>query len=354
MQALIVAVVAGVGLSLAASGCGNDAGVPTGSAPVGAPLAAAKGAAAGAGDVVATVDGTPITLGALEAQVKPQLVEVDNQRFEVLSEGLDQMISEALIEKEAKARGVSPEALMEADVASKLATPTDAEIQKVYDANKAQLGNATLDQVKDRIVQYLQGQQEGELQEKLIAGLREKYKTTVSLKPPKVEVADGGAPSMGPANAPVTIIEFSDYECAFCKRVEPTVQQVVAAYPDKVRLVYRHYPLPFHKDARPAAEASACANAQGKFWEYHKKVFGASSLSVDSLKKIAGETGLDQAKFDACLSNKEMAAIVDKDVADASAVGVRGTPAFFINGRMISGAQPFDKFKVIIDEELAG
>jgi protein-disulfide isomerase len=304
-------------------------------------------------ETVATVDGTPITREALEAEVKPQLIEIDNQRFEVLSEGLDGMIAEKLVEKEAKARGLTPEKLMEQEVSSKLSSPSDEEIQKVYDANKAQLGNQTLDQVKDRIVQYLQGQQESELQGKLITDLRNKYKTTVALKPPKVEVSDGGAPSQGPANAPVTIIEFSDYECPFCKRAEPTVKQVMDAYKGKVRLVYRHYPLPFHANAKPAAQASACANLQGKFWEYHAKVFEASSLTSDSLKSIAGTAGLDQAKFDACLSGNETAGVVDKDMADATAVGVRGTPAFFINGRMISGAQPFEKFKEIIDDELS-
>ncbi|HWP64587.1 MAG TPA: thioredoxin domain-containing protein [Candidatus Limnocylindria bacterium] len=308
---------------------------------------------AGGSEVVATVDGTPITRAALEAEVKPQLIEIDNQRYEVLAEGLEGMIAEALVEKEAKTRGVSADQLIQQEVTAKLSAPSDADIQKVYDANKAQLGGATLEQVKDRIVQYLQGQQEAELQQQFITGLRDKYKTTVALKPPKVEVADGGAPSRGPANAPVTIIEFSDYECPFCKRAEPTVEQVVAAYPDKVRLVYRHYPLPFHKNARPAAEAAMCANAQGKFWEYHEKLWEAPALDEATLKKVAGEIGLDQAKFDACLANKEGAAQVDKDMADASAVGVRGTPAFFINGRMLSGAQPFDKFKVIIEEELA-
>jgi protein-disulfide isomerase len=350
MQAFIVAVVAGVGLALASAGCASDSGSQGG----GSTPTKAAAPVAGGNDVVATVDGAPITRAALEAQVKSQLVEVDNQRYEVLSEGLDGMIAEALIAKEAASRGVTPEALLEQDVASKVTPPTDAKIQEVYDANKAQLGNATLDQVKDRIVQYLDGQQEGELQEKLLVSLRQKYKTTVALKPPTIEVGDGGAPSRGPADAPVTIITFSDYECPFCKRAEPTVLQVMKAYPDKVRLVHRQYPLPFHKQARPAAEAALCANAQGKFWEYHEKVFTAASLDDASLKTIAGEVGLDQAKYDACVSSKEMAKAIDKDVADASAVGVRGTPAFFINGRMISGAQPFEKFQVIIDEELAG
>jgi protein-disulfide isomerase len=304
-------------------------------------------------ETVATVDGTPITREQLEAAIKPQLIEIDNQRYEALSEGLDGMIAEQLVEKEAKARGVTPEALLETEVTSKVPAPSDEEIQKIYDANKAQLGNQTLDQVKERIVQYMKGQQEAELQGEFIEGLRQKYKVTVALEPPKVVVSDGGAPSRGPANAPITIIEFSDYECPFCKKAEPTVKQVMEAYPDKVRLVYRHYPLPFHQNARPAAIASACANLQGKFWEYHEKVFAAPSLTADSLKKVAGEVGLDQAKFDACLDNGETASVVDKDVEDASAVGVRGTPAFFVNGRMLSGAQPFERFKTIIDEELA-
>jgi protein-disulfide isomerase len=353
MRAFIFVAVAGAGLAFATAGCGGEP-ASSGSAAPAKPKASAATAAAGAGDVVATVDGTPITRGELETQVKSQLVEIDNQRYEVLSEGLDGMVSQALLEKEAKARGITPDALIQQEVTSKLSTPSDADIQKVYDANKAQLGGATLDQVKDRIVQYLQGQQESELQEKFIGGLRSKYKTTIALKPPKIEVAEGESPSRGPANAPVTIIEFSDYECPFCKRAEPTVEQVVATYPDKVRLVYRNYPLPFHKSARPAAEAAMCAKAQGKFWEYHEKVFAAPSLDEASLKQIAGDIGLDQAQFDACFANKEGSKAIEQDIADATAVGVRGTPAFFINGRMISGAQPFEKFKVIIDEEIAG
>ena len=131
------------------------------------------------------------------------------------------------------------------------------------------------------------------------------------------------------------------------------MQQVLKTYGDKVRFVYRHYPLEFHANARPAAEAAACAAGQGKFWEYHDKVFASADLSETKLKAIAGEIGLDQGKFDECLAKKEFKAQVDEDMAAASAVGVTGTPAFFINGRMLSGAQPFEKFKEIIDEELA-
>jgi protein-disulfide isomerase len=129
---------------------------------------------------------------------------------------------------------------------------------------------------------------------------------------------------------------------------------VVDTYGDKVRVVFRDYPLPFHPQARPAAEAAACAHDQGKFWEYNKKLFAnQSALADENLKTYAKDLGLDTAKFDECFAKKQFTANIDKDLADGVAAGVNGTPAFFINGRSLSGAQPFEKFKEIIDEELA-
>jgi len=304
-------------------------------------------------ETVATIGDVTITREQLEKHVKPKLIEVENQKFEVLSEGLDELVSEQLVEIEAKAKGVTTEQLIATEITGKVADPTDAEIQKVYDDNKAQLQGQTLEQVKPRIVDYLKQQKVAERQQAYIDELKGKHKTTVALKAPRIEVSTGGRPVRGGEKATVTIVEFSDYECPFCKRAEPTVQQVLKTYGDKVRFVYRHYPLEFHAKARPAAEAAECANAQGKFWEFHDKVFASADLSETKLKAIAGEIGLDQAKFDECLAKKGGKDAVDKDMADASSVGVTGTPAFFINGRMISGAQPFEKFKEIIDQELA-
>jgi protein-disulfide isomerase len=306
-----------------------------------------------AAEPVATVAGTPISREDLEKHVKPKLVEIENQRYEALSEGLDEMISEQLFEKEAKSRNVTVEQLEATEITAKVPDPSDAEVQKVYDENKSQLGNQTLDQVKPRIVEFLKQQKGGERQQAYVDELKAKYKTTVSLKPPVVEVSAAGRPARGPDKAPVTIIAFSDYQCPYCKRAHTTVEEVMKTYGDKVKLVYRDYPLPFHENARPAAEAAACANAQGKFWEYHEKLWGASDLSTEKLKAMAGEIGLDQKKFDECLAKQEFKAVIDKDIADGASVGVSGTPAFFINGRMLSGAQPFEKFKEVIDEELA-
>ncbi len=170
----------------------------------------------------------------------------------------------------------------------------------------------------------------------------------------RVQVSIDDDPSIGPSNASITIIEFSDYQCPFCARAEPTIKQVLEKYKDKVLFVYRDFPLSFHQYAQKAAEASECADEQGKFWQYHDKLFeNQGALDADSLKKYAKDLGLDTTKFNACLDSGKMAAEVNADFADGQNAGVSGTPAFYINGIELSGAQPFSEFQKIIDKELS-
>jgi protein-disulfide isomerase len=318
-------------------------------------LTAAIGAHAADSDTVATIGTTKITRGQLEKHVAPQLVEVENQRYEALKNGLDELVANELVNLEAKARNTTPEALVKAEVTDKATPPTDAEVQAVYDQAKDQLGGQTLEQIKPQIVQYIMQSKVQERRSEFIGELKQKHKATIALKPPIVQVETAGRPEKGGgAKAPVTIITFSDYECPFCKRGEDTVAKVMSTYGDKIRLVFRDYPLPMHSNARPAAEAANCAHQQGKFWEYHDKLFNnQSKLQESDFKAYAKELGLDEAKFAKCLSEKPYTAAIDKDLADGAKVGVSGTPAFFINGRMLSGAQPFEAFKEIIDDELA-
>jgi protein-disulfide isomerase len=314
-------------------------------------LATAAGMARAADDVAATVGSTTISKADLEKHVKPRLIEIDNERFEALKEGLDDMVADELFKQEAKARSISPEQLEATEITAKAGEPTDAEIQQVYDANKAQLQGQTLDAVKPRIVEFLKEQKAAARKEAFINELKSKYKTVVNLKAPVVEVSTGGRPEKGPKNAPITMIVFSDYECPFCRRAETTVEQVLKTYEGKIKYVFRDYPLPFHSKAKPAAVAANCAIPQGKFFEYNQKLF-VTDLSPENYKKIAGDLGMDQKKFDECVAKNDEKSI-EQDLADGAAVGVNGTPAFFINGRMLSGAQPFEAFKVIIDEEVA-
>jgi protein-disulfide isomerase len=161
-------------------------------------------------------------------------------------------------------------------------------------------------------------------------------------------------PSLGPASAKVTVVEFSDFQCPYCSKAAATVHQVREAYGDKVRLVFKHHPLPFHKDAPLAHQAAAEANAQGRFWELHDRLFAnQKSLQRADLEASAQSLGLDMARFRAALDSSVHKAHIDADATQAVELGASGTPAFFINGRFLSGAQPFDVFKTAIDEELA-
>src|SRR5918996_823668 len=169
----------------------------------------------------------------------------------------------------------------------------------------------------------------------------------------KVEVP-ADSPIMGPKHAKVTLVEWSDFECPFCGRVSPTLEEIKKTYGKDVRVVFRHQPLPFHANAKLAAEASMAANEQGKFWPYHDKLF-ANQRALDraSLEKYAQELGLNVAKFKSALDSGKFRAKVEADAAAGSAVGANGTPTFHINGRELVGAQPFPAFKAVIDEEIA-
>jgi protein-disulfide isomerase len=172
--------------------------------------------------------------------------------------------------------------------------------------------------------------------------------------PDKVyEVAAGKSPAKGPANASVTIVEFSDFQCPYCSRVGPTLQKVLDDYPKDVRVVYKHYPLSFHKQALPAAKASAAAGRQDKFWEMHDLLFkNQRELNEAAFKGYAQQLGLDVAQFEKDYASPGVAEEVEADMALARTLGVTGTPGFFVNGRFLSGAQPYSAFKTKIDAEL--
>jgi protein-disulfide isomerase len=304
---------------------------------------------------LATVGKKTVDRAQVEKQVKAQLIEIERQRYEVIKSGLDQLIGEALFAQEAAARGMTVEQLQQTEIVDKIKQPTEAEIQKVYEDNKDDLGDTPMAEVKAQISEFLIRKASQERMQVVIAELKKKYPTKISLKGPVVEISIGSTPAKGNPKAPVTIIEFSDYECPFCRRVEPTVLEVLKVYgPDKVRFAYRNYPLAMHPNARPAAEAAGCAADQGKFWEYHEKLMAATDLSAAHLQAVAGEVGLDKKKFEECVAAQKFKDAVEKDLKAGEEAGISGTPAFFINGRMIDGAQPIEKFKEIIDEELAG
>lgn len=306
-----------------------------------------------ADEPLAVVGDQSITRAQVEARVKPQLFEIENTRYETLRQGLDELLGDLLMEREAKARGISVAELEKLEITDKTPEPSDARINELLEQNRDKLGDATPESVKPQLVAYVRTQYAQARRAAFIDELRQKYKAKILLRPPTIEVGTGSVPPRGSAKAPVTIVEFADYQCPYCKRAAGTVNRVLDTYGDQVRFAFRDFPLSMHPNALPAAEAAHCAGAQGKFWEYHDKLFASSDLSAAQLQAFADELGLDRAKFDECVANNTFGKAIDDDVAAGNDLGISGTPVFYVNGRLLDGAQPFEKFKEVIDEELS-
>ena len=302
--------------------------------------------------VIATINGKAITDAEVFAQSEAEFQALEREQekalHELLEAKLQQLIETRLLEAEAKATGSTSEQIL---AGIKPAEVTDADVDTFYEENKAQI-NQPKDVIAEKIREYLTQKRQSEERATFMKGLEAKYKVVMSLDPLRVEVAATG-PSVGPANAPVTIVEFTDFECPFCSRVVPSLDQVRAKYGDKVRLVFRQFPLSFHPHAQKAAEASLCAHEQGKFRELHDAMFqNQKQLEVSTLKTKAAGLGMNAEKFNTCLDSGKFASQVEADMLEGQAAGVSGTPAMFINGRLVSGAVPFEDIAKVIDDEL--
>ncbi len=310
------------------------------------------------GQVLARVNGKTITAADVHAQASDQFDQLEREylqrRHEILESELKKVVQDRLLDAEAAARGVSKDKLL-AEI--KPAEVTDADADAFYEKNKARIPPQTSkESVMPQIKAYLAQNGQQDARDKYFKTLEAKYKVDMLLQPMRVNVAANGFPARGPAAAPVTIVEFSDFQCPFCSRITPTLEQVVSKYGNKVRLVFRQFPLPMHPNAAKAAEASLCANEQGKFWEMHDAMFkDQAGLAVDGLKsKAAGIAGINAASFNSCLDSGKETPAVQSDMKAGTKAGVNGTPAMFINGRFISGVVSADDLSKVIDEELKG
>jgi len=313
-----------------------------------------KTATTGSASVAAKVGETTISLQDVDAKAASNLMKVRQQEYEFRQAALDDMINDQLFEREAKAKGVAKDDLVKTEISSKVSEPTQPEIDSYYEQNKARMGGQTKEQIGPQIAAMLKSQKMSGVQQDYLKSLRAKYGVKVMLEPPRVQVAADDDPSRGgPADAPITIVEFSDFQCPFCSRAEGVVDEVMKKYGNKVHLVYRDYPLSFHPFAEKAAIASECAKDQGKYWEMHNAMFGnQSKLAVPDLVETAGGLGMDKDKFKTCLDSDKVKSEVQHDFQDGQKYGVTGTPTFFINGIMIVGARGVESFSEIIDREL--
>jgi protein-disulfide isomerase len=276
--------------------------------------------------------------------------QVDRRKVE--ADALRELIEQQLLEGEAKKRGITVEALLEAEVTKKIPEPTEGAIQNVYERAKDQV-ELPLAELKPRIVAFLKSRETEKRRGELIDGLRAPAAVKESLPPmnlPAIDIPEGNGGVQGPADAPVKIVIFSDFECPYCARMVPAVNEILKKYPGKIRVAFRDFPLDFHANARKAAEASRCANDLGKFWAYHDRLFEQQDkLGEKDLLEHAKALQLDVAAFEKCLQSGKHKDSVERDYKDGGGLGVTGTPAAFINGMMLSGAQPLSAFTSIID-----
>ena len=302
--------------------------------------------------VVARYQGKTLRLSDVDREARTSIVKAQVTIDQARHKALDSMIFDDLVGREARAAGMDSEVWLEREVDDKIAPVTDAEARAFFAENPPR-GNASFSSMKDRVVTYMERERLAERRNEVAETLEVRHGVVVTLEPLRIDVSPDDDPHKGPAEAPVTIIEFADFQCGFCARSRETTQEVLEAYPQRVRFVYRDFPIEKHPRASQMAQAANCAREQNRYWGMYDLLFDNIRDTEDSdLKGHARSLGLDMTAFETCYNSGRHAEEVAKDVADGKAAGVSGTPAFFINGRMISGAQPFEAFEAIIDDEL--
>ena len=322
-------------------------------------FSAAMACAQSDSEVVGRVGDRPVTMADLDEAWRTNdaasRIRMLQELYDTRRRTLDVVIGDMLIDREAVANGVSRDALLAQELPSRTLPVTDEDIALLYGQNQNSFGGRTLEDMRPEIRAFLDQQRPTQALRAYMNDLRAAADDVeIDLEPPRTVIpVDADDPVFGPPGAAVEIIEFSDFQCPFCQRLTATLEQLKAEYGSDIRLVFKDYPLPNHAQAFKAAEAGNCANEQGKFWELHDTMFSRQSeLGVEDLKRHAGELGLDQAAFDACLDSGRFAGQVTADLTLGQQHGVSSTPTVFINGRAVMGAAPFETFDEIIREEL--
>jgi protein-disulfide isomerase len=304
--------------------------------------------------VLAVVNDKQITMNDIENSLRPLIFNVQEQVYALRQQDLDLKVNDTLLTQEATKKGVTTRALLETEVSAKVPRVTDAEAQAFYDQNKDRI-SGDFAQTKAQIIQYMQERKEQEATVAFAAQLRRASTVQVNLTAPEspaFTIATDDQPVKGTANALVTIVAFTDFECPSCAREYPVLERIVNEFGDRVRLVVRDFPLSQHANARKAAEAAEAAREQGKYWEYAAVLFrNQSALGVDNLRQYATEVGLDRAKFDASLDSGKFAEKVQRDVIDGHKLGINGTPTLYVNGKRVSD-NSYENVKSIIETTL--
>jgi predicted DsbA family dithiol-disulfide isomerase len=303
--------------------------------------------------MVARIGDDYVRMSDLDLVVGNRLARLRAEEYSVKRSMLQGLIEERLLAREARERGLEVAELLRVEIDQKVLEPTAEQARAVYEATRERYEGKSEVEAFDAIRNNMERQRRLQRRSVFIRDLTAKFGVKVMLEPPRFNVPVADGPSKGPRNAPVTIIEFSDFECPYCSRAASSLQQVLARYGAKVRAVFRNFPLPIHPNAVRAAEAAACAGDAGRYWEMHDKLFANQrNLRPADLNRYATEIGLKTEEYQRCMGSQKYRQKVETDKEDGERYGVSSTPTFFVNGRLLVGVLPVDIFAKVIDEEL--
>lgn len=302
--------------------------------------------------ILATIKGEAITADDVESSLLPLVFDVQQQVFNLRKDEVELSINDTLLNQEAQKRKSTAQALLEAEVKPKAVT--DEQVKLFYDQNKDRV-SGEFEQTKAAIRQYLEQIETRQAERAFVERLRAAASIQVFLVAPVspvFSISTNDQPALGRADAPVTIVTFTDYQCPSCAAMDPSLQRLLKEYGEKVRLVARDFPLSQHADAFKAAEAAEAAREQGRYWEYVQiLIHNQSALGVDKLKAYASELSLDRTRFDSALDSGKFAESVQRDIEDGTKLGINGTPTLFVNGRRIS-VKTYEELKASVDAAL--
>jgi protein-disulfide isomerase len=300
--------------------------------------------------VVAEVSGQNLTSGDLEQKEGGKLLQARYEYYLNQRKALDDLIDGRLLANEARKKHITVDQLLEQEVYKQVKDPTEDQLQVYYEGLDTQ---QPYDAIRVQVLEHIREQRRSKARASYVEALRKQADISVLLMPPVADVDLGNSYIRGPRDAEIVLVEFADYECPYCEKVTPGLQQLRKEYGDKVAVAFKDFPLPMHHHAQKAAEAARCAGAQGKFWEYHDVLFYSKLLDIADLKKHARVLQLDGDRFDSCLDNGDTAELVKKDLEEGKNLGLTGTPSFFINGHFFSGAVDYVALKQMVDQQLA-
>jgi len=305
--------------------------------------------------IVAKLNNIEITQKQVDDSIATQIYPLQQQLYAIRKAALENLITTRILESEAAARRIPIEELRKQLTLGEV-NVTRAQVEDTYRQNASFFATMSPDEARERLRLDLENQARMKNYRTGLDALRKKWTVTMNFSPPVFvsELDDGVSPVKGPANPIVTIVEFSDFECPFCKQVQSVLKQIIESYGRQVRLVFKHLPLEGHRNSLPAARAAYCAAEQDRFWQFHDALFTAGNLSPPVFEKIASELGLGLPKFGECLASERSRAAVIRDIEAARLLRIESTPSFVVNGKVINGALSFAEFRKVIEQELSG